>query len=95
MRCIICYVSPISITNAKTQARKGLILCIIANGIITLKKHVYVYHCMIAKIFEEIRYNLLKFELHERELAKKRPHVNGSTISNIFVAKDLYKKNDV
>ncbi len=70
-------------------------LYIIANGITTLKKHVYVDHCMIAKIFEEIRYNLLKFELHERELAKKRPHVNGYTISNIFVAKDLYKKNDV
>jgi hypothetical protein len=50
---------------------------------------------MIAKIFQEISYNLLNFELHEKELAKKRPHVNGYTIFNIFVAKDLYKKDDV
>jgi hypothetical protein len=67
----------------------------IANEIIALKKHVYVDHCMIGKIFEKVSYNLLKFELCERELAKKRPHINGSTISNIFVAKDLYKKDDV
>ncbi len=57
MRCIFCYVSPILITNAKTQTRKGLILYNNANGIITLKKHVYVDHCMITKIFEE---NILK-----------------------------------
>jgi hypothetical protein len=37
---------------------------------------------MIAKIFEEIN-NLLK-KLHGRKLAKKRPHVNGIVISNIF-----------
>jgi hypothetical protein len=37
---------------------------------------------------------LLK-ELHERKLAKKRPHVNGTVISNFFVAKDFYKKDDV
>jgi hypothetical protein len=36
MRCIICYVSPISITNAKTQIRKALILYSSANGIIAL-----------------------------------------------------------
>jgi hypothetical protein len=38
MRCIICYVSPILIMNAKTQARKGLILYNNANGIIALKR---------------------------------------------------------
>jgi hypothetical protein len=48
---------------------------------------------MIAKIFEKIN-NLLK-KLHERKLAKKRPHVNETTISNFFVAKYSYKKNDV
>jgi hypothetical protein len=47
MRCIICYYCPILIMNAKTQARKGLILYSNANGIIALKKHVD--HCMIAK----------------------------------------------
>jgi hypothetical protein len=60
MRCILCYANPILITNAKTQARKCLILYISANGITTLKKHVYVDHCMIAKIFEEKVNNLLK-----------------------------------
>jgi hypothetical protein len=53
MRCIFCYVSPILITIAETQAIKGLILYNRANGITTLKKHVYVENCMIAKIFEE------------------------------------------
>jgi len=43
---------------------------------------------MIAKIFEEIK-NILK-EPYERQLVKKKPHVNGSTISNFFVAKDSY-----
>jgi hypothetical protein len=49
---------------------------------------------MIAKKFEAKVNNLLK-ELHDREPAKKRPHVNGTIISNFFVAKDFYKKNDV
>jgi hypothetical protein len=37
MRCIPCYANPILITNAKTQARKCLILYNSANGITTLK----------------------------------------------------------
>jgi len=48
------------ITNAKTQARKGLILYNNANWITTLKKHVYANHCMIAKIFEKEIIFLLK-----------------------------------
>jgi capsule polysaccharide export protein KpsE/RkpR len=63
MRCIVCYVNPILITNAK-KARKDLILYNNANGIIALKKHVYVDHCMIAKIFEKVN-NLLN-KLYER-----------------------------
>jgi hypothetical protein len=43
--------SPILITNAKTQTRRGLILYSNANEIIALKNSVYVNHCMIAKIF--------------------------------------------
>jgi hypothetical protein len=93
MRGIICYINPILITNAKAQARKDLILYNNANGITTLEKHVYVDHCMIAKIFEKIN-NLLK-KPYERQPTKKRPHVNGTIISNFFVAKDFYKKNDV
>jgi hypothetical protein len=49
----------ILIKNAKTQARKSFISYNNANGIVTLKKHVYVDHCMITKIFEEVN-NLLK-----------------------------------
>jgi hypothetical protein len=53
MKCIFCYVSLILITNPKTQARKNLILYNNANGITTLKEHVYANHCMIVKLFEE------------------------------------------
>jgi hypothetical protein len=42
MRCIFFYISSLLITNAKPQARKGLILYNSANGIIALKKHLYV-----------------------------------------------------
>jgi hypothetical protein len=42
---------------------------------------------MIVKIFEKKKNNLLK-ELHGKKLAKKRPHVNGTTISNFFATKD-------
>ncbi len=59
MRCIFCYANLILISNAKTQARKGLMLYNSANGIIAFKKKVYANHCMIAKIFKEIK-NLLK-----------------------------------
>jgi hypothetical protein len=44
MICILCYVNPILITNANTQARVGLILYSTANGITALKKHVYANH---------------------------------------------------
>jgi hypothetical protein len=37
---------------------------------------------------------LLK-EFREKKPTKKRPHVNGIIISNFFVAKDFYKKDDV
>jgi hypothetical protein len=50
MRCILCYVNPILITNAQNKQGK-VWYCNNANGITTLKKHVYTNHCMIAKIF--------------------------------------------
>jgi hypothetical protein len=37
MKYFFCYASSILITNSKTQARKGLILYNITNGITTLK----------------------------------------------------------
>jgi hypothetical protein len=60
IRCIYYYASLILISNAKTQGRKGLILYNNASIIIVLKKHVYVDHCMIAKIFEKEINNILK-----------------------------------
>jgi hypothetical protein len=85
MKCIFCYVSPILITNAKSQAMKGLILYNNANGIISLKIHIYADHCMIAEIFEEKVNNMLKDA--KKQLGKKRFHVNGTTISEIFEEK--------
>ncbi len=94
MRCIFCYASLILISNAKTQARKGLILYNNANGISALKKHVYAYHCLIAKMFEKEVKNMLK-EPYEIQHAKKISHVNGTTIFNFFATKEFYKKDDV
>ncbi len=94
MRCNICHANLILIINAKTQARKGLILCNFTNGINALKKHVYANHCVIAKIFKEEINNLSK-ESFEIEPTKKWPHANGTTISKFFIAKDSYKKDDV
>ncbi len=91
MRCILCYVSLVLITNAKTQARKSLILYSIANGIIALKKHVYADHYMIVKIFEKEIKNLLK-ELHEKKPTKKMLHLNGTVISNFLLPKILIGK---
>jgi hypothetical protein len=53
MKCILCYISPISFSNSKTQAKKGLILCNTTNGTTTLKKYVNANHSIIAKMFEE------------------------------------------
>jgi hypothetical protein len=65
MRCIICYANLILISNAKTQARKGLILYNSANGIIALKKCLC---CMIIKIFKEInnKKNLIRNNLQRK-----------------------------
>jgi hypothetical protein len=93
MSCIFCYASPVLISNAKTKTRKGLISYNNANGIIALKKHVHANHSSIVKIFEEVN-NLLK-EPYEKQPTKKRPHVNGTIISNFFVATIFYEKYDM
>jgi len=56
MRCIFFYANSILIINAKTQAKKGMLFYNNANGISTLKKHVYANHCMIEKIFKETNF---------------------------------------
>ncbi len=53
MKCILCYINPILFSNSKTQAKKGLILYNIINGITTLKKCVNANHSIIAKMFKE------------------------------------------
>jgi hypothetical protein len=57
------YANTILITNAKTQARKGLILYNCANGITTLKKHVYAKPLYDCKIFEKEINFLVKITL--------------------------------
>ncbi len=88
MRHIFCYVKFVLISNAKTQARKGLILYNSANEINALNKHVYAHHCMIAKIFEK-KVNLLLKKPYEKQRAKKRHHVNGTIISKVFCSQRI------
>jgi len=94
MKCILCYTSLVLVSNLKTQARKGLILYNISNGITTLRKHVLSYHLKIAKMFKEKVNNPIREDL-ERQLAKKRHNLSSVAICNFFVKKDPFKKDDV
>jgi hypothetical protein len=42
MRCIFCYIGSLLITNAKPQAKKGLILYNNVNGVTSFLKKIYV-----------------------------------------------------
>jgi len=53
MRCILHYDNVVNILNPRTKERKGFITYYKIYGIITLKKHVDVDHCIITKKFEE------------------------------------------
>jgi hypothetical protein len=68
----------------------------ISNKVIILKKFWRSSNIVfnLVHLIVTIPNNLLK-EPNEGKLTKKRPHVNGTTISNFFVAKDSYKKDDV
>jgi hypothetical protein len=80
MFCIFCYNNPILIPKfPKTQARKGLILYNIRNGIITLKKHVCTNYFILGKKFEKEMNNLIR-EKQDTQLAKKRPIIFGSPL---------------
>ncbi len=76
----------------KTQARKGLILYNITNGIIALKKHVYVDHYVIANKFEEEMGSPLRGK-NEKQLAHKRPNISTSSIFNFFLLPMNFSKN--
>jgi hypothetical protein len=49
MRCLLCYNTPINVSNPRTQPRKGLISYYETNGITSLKKHVDDDHYLISK----------------------------------------------
>jgi hypothetical protein len=59
-----------------------------------IEKKVFSYHFHIAKMFEEEANNVLKRNL-ENQLAKKRPNLIVNVISNFFVTKYPFKKEDV
>ncbi len=75
--------------NPKIEARKGLILYDITNGIKTLKKYVNAYHSIIAKMFKEKMNNYLKREV-EKQPTKKKPNPYNNAIVNCFVVKDPF-----
>jgi hypothetical protein len=84
---MICDVSFVP-CNPRIKERRGIITYSKINGITTLKKHVDVDHAILAKSFEEEVNSPLRNVL-ERQLAKKRPNVFNSKISEFFVQKIL------
>ncbi len=71
MRRHVCYYNQITITNSRTQLRKGIISYFKNNGITTLKKHVDV---VFAKKFEEELNNFGK-TIITKQLTKKRLNI--------------------
>jgi ribosome-binding factor A len=59
-----------------------------------LKSHLNANHSLIAKKVEEELNSLLKGNM-EKELRKKRLNVFRTTITNVFVTKDPFKKDEV
>jgi hypothetical protein len=74
------------------KKKKGLITYYKTHGIITLKKHVDVYHVLIIKKYEEEVNGLIRGIL-ERQLTNERFNVLSNAIFNFFAVKDLFKKN--
>ncbi len=93
MRCMICHVNFVSY-NLKTKERRGIITYFKKNGITILKKHVDANHVVLAKRFEK-EMNFPLRNILEKQLAKKRPNVSNSEISESFGAKDFFKKDVV
>jgi predicted nucleotidyltransferase component of viral defense system len=87
----ICYTNLVEISNAKTQARKCLILYNITNQIITFKKHVSINNLIIAKMFKEEMNSPLKLK-KERKSTKKRPNIFGNSIFKFFNYKRIFQK---
>jgi hypothetical protein len=93
VHCILCHNNPILNVNPKTQAKKGLIIYNTTNGIAPLRKHVNLNHSNILKQFEkEVNFPLKE---DERHLSKRKPNISSDSISSFFVAKELFKKDDV
>ncbi len=86
-----CYNSMVLVCNVKIEARKGLILYNITNGIKTLKNYVNVDHSIIAKMFKEKMNDSLKREV-EKQPTKKKPNTSSNAIVNFLLLKLLSKK---
>ncbi len=80
---LFCYTSIVEIPNPKTQAKKCSTLYNITNQIIKMKKHVFINHSIIAKMFKEEMNSPLKGE-EERKPTKKRPNIFGNSIFKFF-----------
>ncbi len=70
MRCNICYANLISIIKCQNTSKERCNIIYFINGINALKKHVYVHHYVIEKIFKEKVNNLSK-KPFEKEPTKK------------------------
>ncbi len=96
MCCIICHNNPILNLNPKTQARKGLIIHNIMNGIATLRKHVNFLNSdffFFFKNFEE-KVNFLLRE-KERQPSKNRPNISSNSIFIFFYKRTFQEKGCV
>jgi hypothetical protein len=93
MHCIFSHSNPILNLNPKTQARKGLIIYNITNGITTLRKHVNVDHSNVLKKFEKEVNCLLRQE--EKQPSKRRSNISYISISSFVFARKPFKKEDV
>jgi hypothetical protein len=83
MHYIFCY---------NSQAKKRLFIYNTTNSIIALKKHVNVNHSII--IFN-LKGKNSPLRGKEKQLTNKRPNISSSFVSNFFVAKEPFKKNDL
>jgi hypothetical protein len=64
------------------------------NKITSLKNHLNVDHVVLYKTFEKDANNYLRGS-EERQPINKPPSIFGSSISNFFLAKNLYKQSKV
>lgn len=89
-----CYLEPIEACNKITKSRKCLISYYNISKITSLKNHVDVDHVVLYKTFEEEANSFLRGSV-EIQPINTCPSIFGSSISNFFLAKNLYKQSNV